>query len=391
MLAIIVNNFRGVAQYNSSAAKKNGKFNLLSKIVRIKQKRSSKLLASPHKIVKQKRPKASLRGRWINSRNPTKHNISSPICNADSKLNWQRDKDKSHLRHRSSAPTAQALDLFSSLKVGNIEQLVGKGIMTNTTSKGLETMPFPLDHVQSDRLKQEHNVSITNTPDGISYYRGNSVTSAEVIPGSPLGQYYHSSPLPEDINILELCNGSQGTFGFSIDLNDVKGNEPILIHGKALSGCSMAFARKGSRFFAFHTGQRENEKHKWMTATQGAASLKRSAEKLLQLPESSKCETNQELAIWMSKQFDQSSLIYSGNGDSIVDGHNMWCFDYNSKVSSEAPRVGNAVALLTKNGNEWNIDVLGDDMKIDRTTYETTSLKHQTFKFPCIEQQLVDN
>ncbi|TOM29233.1 hypothetical protein CGH79_25060, partial [Vibrio parahaemolyticus] len=62
-----------------------------------------------------------------------------------------------------------------------------------------------------------------------------------------------------------------------------------------------------------------------------------------------------------------------------------------SKVSSEAPRVGNAVALLTKNGNEWNIDVLGDDMKIDRTTYETTSLKHQTFKFPCIEQQLVDN
>lgn len=49
---------------------------------------------------------------------------------------------------------------------------------------------------------------------------GDSVRAAQLIPGTPLGQFYNSAPLDDSFNVVHLPNGQRGVNGLKIPLSE---------------------------------------------------------------------------------------------------------------------------------------------------------------------------
>lgn len=278
-------------------------------------------------------------------------------------------------------------DDISTVIQGELTPLIGKGIIDNNGS--YDRLPFSISHVQNDAKRQEVCEESTASKPGLVYFTGKNITSAEILPGSPIGQYYHQTQFEDNLNVLEINNGDKGTFGISFDLNNVKEGEPLLICGGALSGCSVVFATKANKLFALHAGQHENEKAVWVTGKKGAESIAKSVALLTnEDPNNIQCANNQELVNYLSSKFDQSVLVYCGDDIPLTSEHNVKYFDYDSTPENKDPRVGNALALVRKKQGKINVQVLGDDIAVDKNSFEARSLSSAVFSLtPKLEPQ----
>ena len=290
---------------------------------------------------------------------------------------WKNDPRRNHFKSADLSLHSLQSDKQTVLK-GQLSPLIGKGIID--CYKKYEHLPFPITHIQNDKNGQYISSDTLESKAGLIYYTGDHIVPEELIPGSPIGQYFHQATFDNNLHILAVDNGNKGTIGISFDLNQVKEGQPILIHAGSLSGCSVVFATKSSKLFAFHAGQYNNENNDWITGEKGAESIAQSAEFLASdtsntLP----CTNNQELVSYLSSHFDQSAFIYCGHGESVMNQSNVNCFDYDMGPKRDEARVGNAMALVSKNKGKISVNVLGDDLSIDSGSFETRSLQHSMF------------
>ncbi len=311
---------------------------------------------------------------------PSKTPITIELVNnssKDAKEKWLCDPKRNKFSTAAEI-SRKPNDDISTVIQGELTPLIGKGIVGNNGS--CDHLPFSISHVQNDAKRQEVCEESAASKPGLVYFTGRNITSAEMLPGSPIGQYYHQTQFEDNLNVLEIDNGDKGTFGISFDLNNVKEGEPLLIHGGALSGCSVVFATKANKLFALHAGQHENEKTVWVTGEKGAESIAKSVALLTSGdPSNIKCANNQELISYLSSKFDQSVLVYCGDGRPLTSEHNVKYFDYDSTPENKDPRVGNALALISKKQGKINVQVLGDDMAVDKNSFETRSLSSAVF------------
>ncbi|MCS6260593.1 cytotoxic necrotizing factor [Shewanella baltica] len=292
------------------------------------------------------------------------------------KAQWKNDPRRNHFK--SAELSLQSLLDKEAVLQGQLSPLIGKGIID--CHEKYEYLPFPITHIQNDKNGMYVSSDTLESKTGLIYYTGDNIVPEELIPGSPFGQYFHQAVFDSNLHILAVDNGNKGTVGISFDLNQVKEGQPILIHAGSLSGCSVVFATKSSKLFAFHAGQNNNENNDWITGEKGAESIAQSAGFLANdtsntLP----CTNNQELVSYLSSHFEQSAFIYCGHGDSVVSQSNVNCFDYDMGPKRDEARVGNAMALVSNNKGKISVNVLGDDLSIDSGSFETRSLQNSTF------------
>lgn len=261
---------------------------------------------------------------------------------------------------------------------GNITPLIGKGIVDGKVIN--DKLPVMCDYVRIDKESDCLNNNQINKVDGINSYNGNCTKSSEIIPGTPMGNYYNKQTFGSNLKVMQLDNGNCGTVGFRFDITQIKANEPLLIHGGALSGCTMVYGVKDNYFYAFHSGRPGNDTSAWQTKTDGSKTIIDSHKKLTNSGSQVEGYTDiQVLADYLSDNFDFSMMTFCGHGESINTSKNVTSFDYNSAsitVGDDKARVANSMAILTNDNGKIKISLLGDDLAIDKTSLTTESKTH---------------
>ncbi|MCW2254748.1 hypothetical protein M2263_000839 [Providencia alcalifaciens] len=180
------------------------------------------------------------------------------------------------------------------------------------------------------------------------------------------------------MKVVTIDNGNCDTIGISLNLNDIKADQPLLLHSGELSGCTMVYAINGEQLYAFHTGKPGNDDSDWKTDKEGVKSMINVHEKMAQLPTTSLNDVNnQSLIDYFHDNFDFSAVTFCGHGEQVTSQSNVIMLDYNKPsemVNDNNARVANAVAVISKEGNTIKIETLLDYMVIDKKTLETSSI-----------------
>ncbi|AQT55404.1 hypothetical protein AR325_26525 [Serratia marcescens] len=259
---------------------------------------------------------------------------------------------------------------------GTITPLIGKGIISSRCAN--KELPVRYDYVIID---SEHNRVSRETSEheyGVNSYNGLGIKSAEIIPGTPIGNYHNKQTYPKELNVIQIDNGNCGTIGLRFNLEQLKPDTPLLIHGGELSGCTMAFAIKDNYFYAFHCGQFGNNKSLWKTSHEGVETIINAHLKLADTHPKAKMKfDNQVLVEHFQDNFDSSIIVFCGHGENTTSNKgNVITFDYNKPIPStenRKSRVANAAVVLLKLNGGFKITALGDDMNIDNESLETES------------------
>lgn len=259
---------------------------------------------------------------------------------------------------------------------GIVTPLIGKGIISSTCKN--KESPIKYDHVIIDKEHDSVSRETSVHKHGIYSYNGLSIESAEIIPGTPIGNYHNKQMYPEGLNVIEVNNGNCGVIGIRLHLGQLKSNNPLLIHGGALSGCTIAFAIKDDCFYAFHCGQSGNNKSLWETGREGVDSIINAHHKLIGTHSKEKVKPSlQVLVEHFQDNFDSAMIIFCGHDDDVTNQKgNVIAFDYNKPIPSidhRKARVANAAAVLIKVNGEFKINAVGDDIIIDKESLETES------------------
>lgn len=266
----------------------------------------------------------------------------------------------------------------ASVMNGNIRPLIGKGIISMEAKN--DKLPVTYDYVISDKKHEILSKNISNVNFGIECYNGDKIKSAEIIPGTPMGNYYNKQTFNRDLKIIQLDNGNCGTVGFRLDINQLTPDRPLLIHGGELSGCTMVYGLKDNYFYAFHSGQPGNDKSIWETEKDGSKSIIESHKKITgSTSDTDKEIDNETLSSYLHNNFDISMMAFCGHGETIDSKKNVLSFDYNKPsilVGENKSRVANAMAMLVNKGGVIEINMLSDDMTIDKKTLETDSMTY---------------
>ncbi|MDC5886305.1 cytotoxic necrotizing factor Rho-activating domain-containing protein [Proteus mirabilis] len=261
---------------------------------------------------------------------------------------------------------------------GNIRPLIGKGIVSSVTKN--DNTPIVYDFVRSDREYNLVSRNISNVNHGIESYNGDKIKSAEIIPGTPLGNYYNKQTFDKNLNIIQLDNGNCGTVGFRFDLRQIMQNKPLLIHAGELSGCTVVYAFKDNYFYAFHSGKPGNDQSAWTTAKEGSQSIINSHQKIINSTINIDKEINNELlSSYLAQNFDISMMSFCGHGESITNKRNVFLFDYNKPsilIGEDKARVGNSMAIITNENGKIKINMLSDDITINKKTLQTESIRY---------------
>lgn len=266
----------------------------------------------------------------------------------------------------------------ASVMNGNIRPLIGKGIISREAKN--DKFPVAYDYVRSDKECELLSKNISNVNYGIECYNGDKIKSAEIIAGTPMGNYYNKQTFNHDLKIIQLNNGNCGSIGFRLNINQLAPDKPLLIHGGGLSGCTMVYGLKDNYFYAFHSGKPGNDKSIWETEKDGSKSIIESHKKIIgSTPSADKQIDNEMLSNYLHNNFDISMMAFCGHRENIDSKKNVLSFDYNKPstlVSENKSRVANAMAMLVNKGGVIEIDMLSDDMTIDQKTLETDSMTY---------------
>lgn len=258
------------------------------------------------------------------------------------------------------------------LAQGKIEVLAGKGIMSS--NENAKTLSFSCDVIRNDSKSQKIAKNTTNLETGMKRFSGDQVKASELIPGTPLGQYYNEQRFSPETQIVYYPNGDKGLTGFVIPLKELEKTPQALFYTGALSGCLSVVGQDGKNMYLFHAGKDGNDSSSWSTNKEGARCVAQTVEQLVGKSGAENVHSIQDLVNFCAQHFKQSVVQYCGHGERLVVPKNVTSFDYNTPQKGNPLRVGNCVTSVAQVNGKLQINVLSDDMKIDSTNCQTQSL-----------------
>ncbi|CNL83525.1 cytotoxic necrotizing factor Rho-activating domain-containing protein [Yersinia proxima] len=260
---------------------------------------------------------------------------------------------------------------------GNIEPLVGKGIIA--TGQSTENLPISINQVRFDSQAREVIQNSGKTSSGITYFTGSDIESSELIPGLPLGNYFNQQRFDNILKVLTISNGDRGTVGCQFDLTQIEEGAPLLMNTSQLSGCTVVYAIKDNTFFSYHTGKNGNDTSGWKTSSDGVSSIidAHSALTTSQHSHSDSMPDNQTLVDFLANNFDFYALTYCGHGEKVESNPNVFDYNQNRTLDDDKVRVGNAMALITRENGHIKVQTLSDDMTVNKSDLTTQSLAHR--------------
>ncbi|WP_246169946.1 cytotoxic necrotizing factor Rho-activating domain-containing protein [Yersinia canariae] len=264
---------------------------------------------------------------------------------------------------------------------GNIEPLVGKGVIA--ASKANTNLPMRINQVHFDSKAQQVVKNTAKPHPGITYFMGSATQSAELIPGLPLGNYFNQQHFDDNLKVLTVDNGDRGTIGCQFDLSQIEEGSTWLISAGELSGCTMAYAIKNNAFFIYHAGQNGNDTSEWETSSDGVRSIidAHSALNASQNIQLDSMPNNQMLVNFLANNFDFYSLTYCGHGEQVEGNPSVFDYNQNRTINDGEVRVGNAMALITKENGNVKVQILSDDMAVNKSDLTTQSLAHHISEY----------
>ncbi|KOY30317.1 cytotoxin [Vibrio parahaemolyticus] len=271
--------------------------------------------------------------------------------------------------------------LMRSLEKGDVGVLKGKGIVGGESKT--KQLPFICDIIKYDKNGFKSALGTDQAQYGVNVITGKDITSAQLIPGSPLGQFYNTNSFSDNLSVVHVPNGDRGITAVKIPLSNIKKNQKILISSGALSGCTSVTARDNNNMYVFHVGKSGNDTSPWKTNKEGAAMVQQCAEKLLGVRAQStgKSSELQSLVNLCSKAFVQTTIQYCGHGEKVKAPKNVSIFDYNSPQKKTHFRVGNHLTLISNSNGNVHMSTLCDDMSINKEKYSTESLDSRVVKY----------
>ncbi|EGQ9306871.1 cytotoxin [Vibrio parahaemolyticus] len=270
--------------------------------------------------------------------------------------------------------------LMNSLEKGDVSVLKGKGIIGGESKT--KQLPFICDIIKFDKNGFKSALGTDQAQYGVNVITGKDITSAQLIPGTPLGQFYNTNSFSDDLCVVHVPNGDRGITALKVSLSDIKKNQKILVSSGALSGCTSVTARDKNSMYVFHVGKSGNDTSPWKTNKDGAAMVQQCAEKLsgVRSQSTGKSSELQSLVNFCSKAFVQTTIQYCGHGEKVKAPKNVSLFDYNSPQKKTPFRVGNHLTLISNSNGKVYISTLCDDMSINKTRCSTESLESKVVK-----------
>ncbi|HCE2735448.1 TPA: T3SS2 effector GTPase-activating deamidase VopC [Vibrio parahaemolyticus] len=262
---------------------------------------------------------------------------------------------------------------ITALKSGDLHILKGKGIIG--MKGGDNKLPFKCTIVNDDKNGAHLSQGTNLATNGIKSMAGDSVRAAQLIPGTPLGQFYNSAPLDDSFNVVHLPNGQRGVNGLKIPLSEFYSEKNFLFSNGALSGCMTCTAIDKNNLYIFHVGKDGNDTSPWKTNVDGSSLIQKNMKMLLGQNSDSLNNGIQGLIDYCSKNFDKAIIQYCGHGEQYSGRKNIHLFDYNTPQKNNPLRVGNNLTLISHSDNgSLSISTLCDDMIINSKTCETNSV-----------------
>ncbi|ODY17325.1 cytotoxin [Vibrio parahaemolyticus] len=259
------------------------------------------------------------------------------------------------------------------LKNGDLNILKGKGIIG--AKGGDNKLPFQCTIINDDKNGVYISHGTNSATNGIRSMVGDSVRAAQLIPGTPLGQFFNSAPLDGSFNVVHLPNGQRGVNGLVVPLSAFSSEKKFLFSNGALSGCMTCTAIDKQNLYIFHVGKDGNDTSPWKTNVDGSRLIQKNMKMLLGQNSDSLNNGIQGLIDYCSKNVDQAVIQYCGHGEQYIGLKNVHLFDYNTPQKSNPLRVGNSLTLVSYSDNgSLNVSTLCDDMIINPKTCETNSV-----------------
>ncbi|EGR4218164.1 cytotoxin [Vibrio cholerae] len=283
-------------------------------------------------------------------------------------------------KNNTQKPVAINTKLMKSLEKGDVGVLKGKGIVGGESTT--KQLPFTCDIIKYDKNGFKSALATDQAQYGVNVITGKNIASAQLIPGTPLGQFYNTNSFSENLSVVHVPNGDRGITALKVPLSDIKKNQKILVSSGALSGCTSVTARDKNNMYVFHVGKSGNDTSPWKTNKDGAAMVQQCAEKLsgVRTQSTGKCSELQSLVNFCSKAFEQTTIQYCGHGEKVKAPKNVSLFDYNSPQNKIPFRVGNHLTLISNLNGKVYISTLCDDMSINKTRCSTESLESKVVK-----------
>ncbi|CRY01776.1 cytotoxic necrotizing factor [Yersinia enterocolitica] len=265
----------------------------------------------------------------------------------------------------------------SAIMAGNIEPLVGKGIIA--TDKADQNLPTKMNLVRFNSQAQQRVQDTDKTFAGIICFSGVDTKSSELIPGSPLGNYFNQQRFDNNLKVLTIHNGNRGTLGCQFDLAQIEEGTALLINAGQLSGGTMAYAIKDNIFFSYHAGKNGNDASEWETGSDGARSIIDAHNVLTSSPNphSDAMANNQTLVDFLANNFDFYSLTYCGHGEKVVGNANVFDYRQNKVTDNNKVQLGSAMALITRENDKVKVQTLSDNIMVNINGLTTQSLAHR--------------
>ncbi len=102
---------------------------------------------------------------------------------------------------------------------GIVTPLIGKGIISSVCTN--KESPIKYDHVIIDKEHDSVSRETSVHEHGVYSYNGLSIQSAQIIPGTPMGNYHNKQMYPEGLNVIEIDNGNCGVIGIRFHLGQL--------------------------------------------------------------------------------------------------------------------------------------------------------------------------
>ncbi|WP_157659855.1 cytotoxic necrotizing factor Rho-activating domain-containing protein [Burkholderia ubonensis] len=252
---------------------------------------------------------------------------------------------------------------------GSLAPLIGKGIVACAGRANVD-IPSAVEQCIRNDNEGVKTGGDARAEGFIEFFHGGQAKATELIPGTPIGNFYNKFKFGDRLQVFKIKNGLQGTVGMQFDTTRMEDGDCCLFSAGALSGCTVIYALKGDMLYAYHAGTKKNCDSDWETATDGASSIYNTHRMMTSDvgPDNSAPRNNSELAAFLDQHFDFSMMVYNGKGTPLPmgDSGRVFRFDY-SKTSLEQglAHAGNALALVKKEGDVIKIAMLGENMAID--------------------------
>ncbi|WP_188014099.1 cytotoxic necrotizing factor Rho-activating domain-containing protein [Photobacterium damselae] len=282
--------------------------------------------------------------------------------------NFEKDKrfNKNHINNKNENTTNQLND-------GNLTPLKGKGIIG--VKNGNTQLPFKCTIINDDKKGMIINQDTNIATNGIKVISGDAIQSAQLIPGTPLGQFYNKRVLDNTVTVVTVPNGQRGVNGIKIPLSNISTDKKVLFSNGALSGCLVFTAIDNNNLYIFHVGKDGNDTSPWKTNIDGANLILKHIEKLLDQKVESPNQGIQDLIDFCSKNLKHTIIQYCGHGETYINKKNIDLFDYNTPQKNNPLRIGNNLTLINPSvDGKLQISTLCDDMSINANTCETSSV-----------------